>query len=129
MNMAKDSYIRFRCTEREKKIIEAMALQDAYAGNVSEYIISLIMEEFKHCHEVEVYGCLYKKDKEVKREPLGSYLVDKNGRTSMHAYEQMEKKCVELFGERDYQERHVIKNSAGKECRITSPMSDFFFLE
>lgn len=129
MNMAKDSYIRFRCTEREKKIIEAMALQDAYAENVSEYILGLIMTDFKHCHEVEVYGCLYIRDREVRKELLGSYLVDERGRTSVYAYKHMLKKCVELFGEPDYQVRHVIKNSAGKECSVKSPMTDYFFLE
>lgn len=127
--MAKDSYIRFRCTEREKKIIEAMALQDAYAENVSEYILGLIMTDFKYCHEVEVYGCLYKRDIEVRKELLGSYLVDERGRTSVYAYKHMLKKCVELFGEPGYQVRHVIKNSAGKECSVKSPMTDYFFLE
>lgn len=127
--MAKESYIRFRCTGREKAIIEAMALQDTYSDSISEYLINLVMNDYKHCHEVEIYGCLYKKDKEIKKVSLGVYLVDEEGRSSINAYKQMEKKCKELFGERQYQERYILKNSNGKICEIPSPMSDFIFLE
>ena len=127
--MAKDSYIRFRCTDKDKAIIEAMALQDPYANNVSEYLLNLVSDDFKMCHEVEIYGCLYKKDKEVKKEFLGVYLVDNEGRSSIAAYKSMLKKCNELFGEVKYQERYVIQNSEGKECTVKSPMSDFVFLE
>lgn len=127
--MAKESYIRFRCTGREKAIIEAMALHDTYSNSISEYILNLVMNDYKQCHEVEVYGCLYKKEKEIKKISLGVYLVDDDGRTSINAYKQMQKKCIELFGERKYQERHVIKNSNGKECTIKSPISDFCFFE
>lgn len=127
--MAKNTYIRVRCTEREKEIIEALALRDPRGGNISKYIMGLAMKDFERCHEVEVYGCLYREDKEVRREFLGRYLVDEEGRTSVHVYARMMNKCEELFGEIKYLERRIIKNSEGKICRPTSPLKEYVYLE
>ena len=94
----KDSYVRFRCTEQEKAIIEKMALHDPMTENMSDYILSLIKDDYKRCHEVEVFSVVRRKGQEIGRKSLGFYLVDEYGRTSkFKAYKEICKKSHEFY--------------------------------
>jgi hypothetical protein len=124
----KDSYVRFRCTKEEKELIDALVLQDAYSDNITDYIMSLIKNDAQNTHEVNIYACLCKDGKTIRREFVGCYLADKYGRASRDTYKDIEKKSMEIFNAKIISNIQI-ENESGEKCIYPSPMSDFYILE
>lgn len=122
----KDSYIRFRCTEGEKRLIEMLALADPYSNNISEYILGLIKEDSKHYREIEVDAVTYGKGIEKKRIHVGTLLIDDADRISAKAYFNLYNKAA---SERLEPQHKIVLEADGRRFKHPSAMADFTTFE
>lgn len=130
--MAKTTYIRFRCTEEEKALIEAMALASAYDNNMSEYILGLVKEDARHMEEIEVFAKFYNGKKQPRVESVGKYLFeveDGKLRTSKKVWSNANKKaedslCPDGTG---YQQRIELLDAEGRKFTTTA-VSDYAWI-
>lgn len=126
----KDTYIRLRCSEEEKVLIQGMAEQSGM--NMSEYILDLVRADKKWYHEVEVFIVVKGPNKnrdvvEKFRQSLGTILVDDQNRASVYTtYKRLAKKAYELTGELTKRPSHYSYFEVnGEEVKSPSPFSDW----
>lgn len=86
----KETYIRFRCSEEEKAIIEAMALQDKDSNSMSEYILNLVKKDTKAAKRIEIFAIVMNAGKVVSKTSCGVYLFSEDGRASKELYKKVE---------------------------------------
>lgn len=86
----KETCIKFRCTEEDKAIIEAMALKDKNAHNMSEYILNLVRKDAKNCRNVELIANVMFNGEVVKKISCGYYLFSEDGKASKDLYKKVE---------------------------------------
>lgn len=124
----KDAYIRFRCTEAQKALIEQMAKNDG--STMSEFIIGEMMARAKHFHEATFEVVVKRKGVEIGRKEIGTYLLDEYNRASGYTvYKELNEKALEYF--RTFKQKpndSYIIESNGKRV-ITNEMSSYMWLE
>lgn len=124
----KDSYIRFRCTETDKAIVEAMAKQDG--KTMSEYLLDLVRQDYSHCHEEEFEVVVIRKGKEIGRQKLGTYLVDENNRASKYTtWSELEAKAEEYYSTFRSQSGQSYSIQSNGRKVTTNAMSDYMWIE
>lgn len=86
----KETYIKFRCTDEMKAIVEAMALKDKEAHNMSEYIINLVKKDARASKSIEIFAVVMNTGKVVSKTSCGVYLFSEDGRASKDLYKKVE---------------------------------------
>jgi len=131
----KDSYIRFRCTEQEKRMIEMLALADPYSNGVSEYILDLIRKDALNYRTARVDAVVYGLTKatlqtvEKRREPVGEVLISEDV-ISAKAYFDLMKKADEVVGKTAARPNHyLVLEAEGRRINHPSTMADVTTLE
>ena len=121
----KESYIRFRCTEEEKAIIEAMAISDKEATSMSDYILNLVKKDAEMYEIIEIFAVKMdvSSGNEKERKRCGKYLF-KEGRASKDVYKKVEE-VRNTFWEKSAEEpvvyvssdsRMLVTDMISKEC-------------
>ena len=130
----KDAYIRIRCSEQDKLVIQAMAEQSGM--NMSEYLLSLVNNDKQYYHEVEVFAVVKGINKakteivEKGRKSLGHVLVDNYNRASAHTtYKKLYAEAFEAFGALAKQPQHYFYLEVdGEKVAPPSSFSDWVVL-
>lgn len=130
----KDTYIRIRCTEQEKAIIQAMAEQSGMS--MSEYILDLANNDKQWYHEIEVFAVVKGINKakteivEKGRKSLGRVLVDQYNRVSVHTtYNRLYNEAQKEFGEIAKRSQHYFFLEAdGVQVESPHPFADWVVL-
>lgn len=133
----KDSYIRFRCTEGEKEIIELLALADPYSNSVTEYILGLIKEDLKNYEAITIDAVVYGLTKETlqtiekrRAAAIGTAMVDSSGRISAKAYLDIWKKAEAEIGQTASRPNHyMVLEANGKKLKHPGAMADYVTFE
>lgn len=117
----KETYIKFRCTEEEKAIIEAMALKDKDSHNMSEYILGLVKKDSGTCRSVEIIANIMNTGKVKEKVSCGVYLFSEDGRASKDLYKKIEEIGNQI---RKNKTDIIIYTSSEGEMLTTNVLSD-----
>ena len=127
--MIMETYVKFRCTEQEKAIINAMAMQGGVSA--SEFILNLIADQKQYYEQVEVFSVIKRSGVAVDRKSIGVYLVDKLGRASVYTtWKDISEKMEDHLSEfKRISNQHVYAEVNGFQIKAPSPLSDYVILE
>ena len=117
----KETYIKFRCTDEDKATIEAMALKDKEAHNMSEYILNLVRKDVKASRSKEVFAEIMNAGEVVSRVSCGFFLFSEIGRASKDLYKKVEDISKKYMARND--DTVVFVTSEGEKL-ITNVLSD-----
>lgn len=132
----KETMIRFRVSEDEKKHIEMLAEASPYTKGVSEYILDLIREDAGHYHAINVEAVVYGPNKtktetvEKRRISLGDILIDGEGRGTNKQFFRLVKEAEKEIGDTAGKSGHYIKIVANRRMiEPPAPMATFVRFE